>query len=107
MDSPLPHTLPIGKLYYLTYTENSTSEQGILTCYALRYEAYSLAALEPQLAIQEAVRQIAELHPQIREKFEVQAVQAWTNEPFAPGAHILFKPYQYISLFKNMSHIHV
>ena len=43
-------TLPIGKLYYPTYTENSTSERGILTCYALRYEAYSLAALEPQLA---------------------------------------------------------
>lgn len=91
-------TLPIGQVHYPTYTKNSPCEQGIIMCYSWKYEAYSLAALEPQMAIREAVQQVAEIHPQIKEKFEVGAVQAWTNEPFAPGAYTVFKPHQYLTV---------
>jgi len=91
-------TFPIGQVHYPVYTENAPSKQGILMCYSWKYEAYSLAALKPQEAIHEAVCQIAEIHPQIKENFEVGAVQAWTNEPFAPGGYALFKPYQYLTV---------
>ena len=91
-------TLPIGQIHYPTYTENSPSRQGILMCYSWKYEAYSVAALEPQMAIRQAIQQIAKVHPQIIENFEVGAVQAWTNEPFAPGGYAIFKPYQYLTV---------
>ena len=91
-------TLPIGQVHYPTYVENAPNNKGILMCYSWKYEAFSLAALDPSNAIREAVRQIAEIHPQIKEKFEVGAVQAWTNEPFAPGAYAVYKPYQYLTV---------
>ena len=91
-------TLPIGQVHYPTYTENSPSKKGILMCYSWKYEAYSLAALKPQMAVREAVRQIAEIHPQIKEKFEVGVVQAWTNEPLSPGMYVVFKPHQYLTV---------
>ena len=93
-------TLPIGQVHYPTYDESSPNKKGILMCYSWKYEAYSLAALEPQMAVREAVRQIAEIHPQIKEKFEVGVVQAWTNEPFAPGMYVVFKPHQYLTVRK-------
>ena len=91
-------TLPIGQVHYPTYAENSPSKKGILMCYSWKYEAYSLAALEPQMAVREAVRQIAEIHPQIKEKFEMGVVQAWTNEPFSQGMYAVFKPHQYLTV---------
>ena len=91
-------TLPIGQVHYPTYVENAPSDKGILMCYSWKYEAYSLAALDPSIAIREAVRQIAEIHPQIMESFEVGVIQAWTNEPFAPGAYSVYKPYQYLTV---------
>ena len=91
-------TLPIGQVHYPTYTENSPSKKGILMCYSWKYEAYSLAALKPQMAVREAIRQIAEIHPQIKEKFEIGVVQAWTNEPLSPGMYVVFKPHQYLTV---------
>ena len=91
-------TLPIGQVHYPTYVKNSPSKKGILICYSWKHEAYSLGVIDSCVAIREAVRQVAEIHPQIGEKFEVGAVQAWTNETFAAGMYVVFKPHQYLTV---------
>ena len=87
--------MPIGQIHYPTQVTNPKSDRGILMCYTWKGEALAFAALPPYIAIQEAVRQLEEIHPQISNQFEVGAVQAWTNKPSAQGAYALLKPYQY------------
>ena len=87
--------MPIGQIHYPTQVAHPKSDRGILMCYTWKGEALAFAALPPYIAIQEAVRQLEEIHPEMKEQFEVGAVQAWSNEPSAQGAFVLLKPYQY------------
>lgn len=104
--------LPIGQLHYPTAPEvdpkittkahhpkitKPTPEKGILLVYTWKSEALQFGALHPQIAIREAVRQIGEIHKDVKieDEFEVGAVQAWYNEPSAQGAYVLLKPHQY------------
>ena len=91
-------TLPFGQVRYPTYVRNSPSKKGILVCYTYKHEAYSFGVIDSCMAVREVVRQIAEIHPQIEEKFEVGAVQAWTNEAFGAGMYVVFKPHQYLTV---------
>lgn len=52
----------------------------------------------PKKAVEEAVEQIAEIHPEIKDKegfSNVWAIEPWYNEPSAQGAYCLLKPNQY------------
>ena len=73
--------MPIGQIHYPSQESPSRSDRGILKCYTWKGEALSFAAFKPQIAIQEAVRQLEEIHPEIKDQFEVGVVQAWSNEP--------------------------
>jgi len=87
--------MPIGQIHYPTQVADPKSDRGILMCYTWKGEAVSFAALPPFIAIHEAVRQLEEIHPEMKEQFEVGAMQAWSAEPSAQGAYALLKPYQY------------
>ena len=92
--------LPIGQVHYPTYDENAKSERGILMCYTWKSEALSFAALKPEVAIHEAVRQIEVIHPEIKYKYEVGAIQAWSND--VVGAFTFLKPNQFSSIRELM-----
>ena len=91
--------LPIGQLHYPSNPGFSSIpvniKEGILLCYTWKSEALMFGALEPHIAIAEAVRQIAEIHPEINDEFNYGAIEAWYNEPSAQGAYALLKPRQF------------
>ena len=89
--------LPIGQLHYPTNDPEDPipGEKGILLCYTWKAEALLFGSLPPQIAIREAVREIAEIHPEITDNFEVGAVQAWYSDPATQGAYALLKPNQF------------
>jgi len=87
--------MPIGQIHYPSQVAQPESDRGILMCYTWKGEALAFAAFKPHIAIQEAVRQLEEIHPEIKEQFEVGVVQAWSNEPSTQGAYALLKPHQY------------
>jgi len=87
--------MPIGQIHYPAQVAHPKSDRGILICYTWREDALSFAAFPPHIAIQEAVRQLEEIHPEIKEQFEFGVVQAWSNDPSAQGAFALLRPYQY------------
>ena len=91
-------SLPIGQLNYPTVDADTKSKRGILMCYTWKSEALMFAALKPHDAINEAVSQVAQIHPDSDKYFEVGAIQAWTNEPSAQGAYALLKPHQYVNV---------
>ena len=93
--------LPIGQIYYPTSSSSndssSTDGRGILLCYTWKAEALLFGSLSSAGAIQEALREIAEIHDRetVEEEFEVGAVQAWYSDPAAQGAYALLKPDQF------------
>ena len=90
--------LPVGQIHYPSNPGFDTIPKkikgGILLVYTWKSEALMFGALTPELAVAEAVEQIAEIHPQILTEFEHGAIKAWYNDPAQQGAYALVKPRQ-------------
>ena len=91
---------PIGQLIYPTNSKEYPipGDKGILMCYTCKSDALLFGSMPHNLAIHEALQEIAEVHPEIEDNFEVGAIQAWSNEPSSQGAYASLKPYQYYSV---------
>lgn len=101
--------MPIGQLHYPSNPDFKIprSERGILMCYTWKNEALLFGSQSSEDAIFEAVREVEEIHPNVREYFEVGAVEAWYNEPSAQGAFALLKPMQYLAIELLMDNPHL
>ena len=87
--------MPIGRMFYPTNPglKVSKNERGILVCYAWKSEALIFGShRSDEDAIAEAVKQIAEIHPEIKKEFEVGAIQSWYNDPAAQGCSTFLQP---------------
>jgi len=58
--------------------------------------------LSPTERIVEALDDVAQIHPQVRDEFEVGASQNWADDEFAGGAFVLFEPEQ-----QTLLHTHI
>ena len=90
--------LPVGQIHYPSNTDqnlNGVTEKGLLLIYTWKAEASLFAALDPDTAVREAVEQVATIHEEITEQFEVGLVHAWYNQPNTLGAYGLLKPNQF------------
>ena len=50
----------------------------------------------------QALENVAVIHPQIKEEFEVGASKMWHDDPFAGGAFALFEPSQQSLLYQHI-----
>ena len=85
--------LPIGQIHYPSNTPRGGIKEGILLVYTWKSEALLFGALGDK-APEEALRQIAEIHPEIRNEYEVGRAKCWYNDPAEQGAYALIKPRQ-------------
>ena len=100
-------TLPIGQLHYPSNPKDhdpsaipADVKEGILLIYTWKSEALMFGSLDPKKAVEEAVRQINEIHPEMKEQYDdVWAIEPWYNEPSAQGAYCLLKPNQVRNVF--------
>ena len=88
----------IGQLHYPDYdgSGKSDDERGVLLVYTWDKDAVSFGAQNHQDAIKSAVSEIAKIHPEIMDEFEVGAVQAWCSDPTSQGAYASLHPYEYL-----------
>ena len=91
----------VGHLHYSSNKENE-GDRGILMCYTKRKEALRFASQSHQTAISQAVHEISQIHPKIKENFEVGAVQAWHSDSSSQGAFAVKKPDQVVNVCKLM-----
>lgn len=79
----------------------ATTRQGIILIYTWKNEALLFGSLTQEQARQEAIEQVAEIHPEINEPgaVEVCIAHAWYNQPSYQGAYGLLKTTQ----FNNIS----
>ena len=91
--------LPIGQIHYVKpdpeYVESTP--QGIILIYTWKNEALLFGSLTEEQVRQEAIEQVAEIHPEISEEgmVEVCIVHAWYNQPSYQGAYGLLKTTQF------------
>jgi monoamine oxidase len=86
--------LPIRRIVYPSYS-NPTDERGtLLASYTWGQDALRWGAMSPSDMIEQALEDVAQIHPSIMTEFEVGAVQDWYGDPYARGAFALFEPEQ-------------
>ena len=87
--------LPIGQLHYPGHSDHKLKDgRGILMCYTWKQEALLFGAMPEKMAIAEAVEEVILIHPDMKNNFEVGAIQAWYSDPTSQGAFALLQPYQ-------------
>jgi monoamine oxidase len=85
--------LPIRNLYYPDHGRE-TGRGVILASYTWSEDAQRWGSLFHQNRIEQALEDVAQIHPQINQEFEVGAYWMWHDDEFAGGAFALFDPEQ-------------
>lgn len=85
--------LPVRNIYYPDHGRE-TGRGVILASYTWSEDAQRWGSLSPADRIAQALENVALIHPQILDEFEVGASQMWHDDEFAGGAFALFDPGQ-------------
>jgi monoamine oxidase len=85
--------LPIRNLYY-PESGRATGRGVLLASYTWSEDAQRWGSLAPDDRIEQALENVAQIHPQVLDAFEVGASWMWHDDPFAGGAFALFEPSQ-------------
>ena len=94
--------LPMRTLYYPDHGK-STGRGVLLASYTWGEDAQRWSALPAEERIVRAVEQVTQIHPQMRDEFEVGASKAWQDDPYAGGAFADMLPGQYERLFGHLA----
>ncbi len=85
--------MAIRNLFYTSYGRE-TGRGILLASYTWSEDAQRWGSLPPYERIQQALENVAVVHPQMRAEFEAGASHMWHDDPFAGGAFALFDPGQ-------------
>jgi monoamine oxidase len=93
--------LPIRRMNYPT--PDPTTQRGmLLASYTWGQDALRWGAMDAESVLEQALEDVAQIHPRIREEFEVGAVYHWYDDPYARGAFALFEPEQQTRLQEHI-----
>jgi monoamine oxidase len=93
--------LPIRNLYYPDHGRE-TGRGVILASYTWSEDAQRWGSLFHHDRIEQALEDVAQIHPQVLEEFEVGASWMWHDDEFAGGAFALFDPGQQTLLHQQI-----
>jgi monoamine oxidase len=93
--------LPIRNLYYPNHGRE-TGRGVILASYTWSEDAQRWGSLKPDERIVQALDDVAEIHPQVTQEFEVGTSWMWHDDEFAGGAFALFDPGQQTLLHQEI-----
>ncbi|MBA2253720.1 MAG: flavin monoamine oxidase family protein [Chloroflexi bacterium] len=89
--------LPIRRMNYPS--PNPATERGVLLAsYTWGQDALQWGAMDPETRLEEALDDVAQIHPRIRDEFESGASHAWYGDRWARGAFAMFAPEQQSAL---------
>ena len=86
--------LPIRRICYPSFSDPNDERGTLLASYTWGQDALRWGAMDDEDTIEQALEDVAQIHPSIRTEFEVGAVQNWYDDPYARGAFALFEPEQ-------------
>ena len=86
--------LPIRRICYPSHPAPETDRGTLLASYTWGQDALRWDAMDSDDRIEQALEDVAKIHPEVTESFEVGASHAWYDDPYAGGAFALFEPGQ-------------
>ncbi len=89
--------LPIRRMNYPT-PDPTTTRGVLLASYTWGQDALQWGAMDEETRLEEALDDVARIHPRIREEYEVGASHAWYADRWARGAFAMFAPEQQTDL---------
>ncbi len=89
--------LGVRRLNYPT-PDPSTSRGVLLASYTWGQDALRWGSLDEESRLEQALDDVGQIHPWIRDEYEVGASHAWYSDPHAGGAFALFDPGQQTEL---------
>jgi len=93
--------LAVRNMYYPEH--GRTTGRGVmLASYTWGEDAQRWGSLSPQERVQQALENVAVIHPQALEEFEVGSSWMWHDDEFACGAFALFDPGQQTQLHQHI-----
>ena len=93
--------LPVRNVYY-TEHGRQTGRGILLASYTWSEDAQRWGSLSPADRIVQALENVARIHPQVLDTFEVGASRMWHDDEFAGGAFALFDPGQQTLLYQHI-----
>jgi monoamine oxidase len=94
--------LPIRRICYPSYSDPNDERGTLLASYTWGQDALRWGAMDAEDAIEQALEDVAQVHPSITTDFEVGAVENWYDDPWARGAFALFEPEQQTRLQESI-----
>ena len=93
--------LPVRRLNYPP-PDPTTSRGVLLASYTWGQDALQWGAMDEETRLEEALDDVARIHPRIREVYETGASHAWYGDRWARGAFALFAPGQQSELQEDI-----
>jgi monoamine oxidase len=89
--------LPIRRMNYPT-PDPDNNRGVLLASYTWGQDALQWGAMDEETRLEEALDDVAQIHPRIREEYECGASHAWYSDRWARGAFAMFAPEQQTDL---------
>jgi len=93
--------LAVRNIYYSEHGRE-TGRGVMVASYTWADDAHRWGSLTPNRRIAQALEDVAQVHPQINEEFEVGASKVWHEDEYACGAFALFNPGQQTLLHEHI-----
>lgn len=93
--------LPIRTMWYPEHGRE-TGRGVLLASYTWADDAQRWGSLTPADRISQALEDVAQIHPQVNDEFEVGGSKMWHDDEFACGAFALFEPEQITCLHEHI-----
>jgi monoamine oxidase len=94
--------LPVRRIVYPSHPVDDDERGVLLASYTWGQDAARWGALSPEDRVSLAIKDVAKIHPQIRDVVEGGASHAWYSDPYAVGAFALFEPGQETALHQDI-----
>jgi monoamine oxidase len=93
--------LPVRSVYYPDHGRETG--RGILVAsYTWAEDAQRWGSLSHADRVSQALENVAQIHPQVNDEFEIGTSKMWHEDEFACGAFALFEPGQNLQLYKHI-----
>ncbi|GAA3217439.1 flavin monoamine oxidase family protein [Actinocorallia longicatena] len=94
--------LPIRRIVYPSHSDPEEKRGVLLASYTWGQDALRWGAMSPDKRIEQALEDVAKIHPEITETFELGLSHSWYDDEHAAGAFALFEPGQQTDLHHHI-----
>jgi monoamine oxidase len=94
--------LPIRRICYPSHSEPAEERGTLLASYTWGQDALRWGSMDTDSMVEQALEDVAKIHPSVTAEFEVGTAWAWYDDPWARGAFALFEPEQQTRLHEHI-----